>query len=74
MTTKERRILKDKLLDIARWYSMPADHFNTIKKAVEELSHDCPMMCIKHDYNCPYLTTTADFHAFCTDQGRQLTY
>lgn len=26
-----------KLLDIARWYSMPADHFNTIKEAVELL-------------------------------------
>lgn len=26
-----------KLMDIARWYSMPADHFNTIKEAVELL-------------------------------------
>lgn len=26
-----------KLMNIARWYSMPADHFNTIKEAVELL-------------------------------------
>ena len=39
-----------KLMYIARWYSMPADHFNTIKEAVELL--DRPRCILK---KCPFL-------------------
>lgn len=42
--------LQKKLMDIARWYSMPADHFNAIKQAVEIL--DKPRCNLK---KCPFL-------------------
>ena len=42
--------IAQKLMYIARWYSMPADHLNTIKKAVELL--DRPRCSLK---KCPFL-------------------
>lgn len=48
MTHKKK--LTDKLMDIARWYAMPADHFNVVKEAVELL--DKPRCSLK---KCPFI-------------------
>ena len=50
MTHNKR--LTDKLMDIARWYSMPADHFNVVKEAVKMLESAPSASCSENSNRC----------------------
>ena len=50
MTHNKR--LTDKLMDIARWYSMPADHFNVVKEAVKMLESAPSVSCSEKPNRC----------------------
>lgn len=50
MTHNKR--LTDKLMNIARWYSMPADHFNVVKEAVKMLESAPSVSCSEKPKRC----------------------
>lgn len=59
-----------KLMDIARWYSMPADHFNTMKEAVELLEQKSSYNSIKTELNDDAISRQAAIDAIENEQKK----
>ena len=59
-----------KLMDIARWYSMPADHFSTIKEAVELLEQKPSYNSIKTELNDVAISRQAAIDAIENEQNK----